>query len=164
MAKYISGDLTNRKVLVNTFSAEFTLSWQKNDGFFSDTTEVDLTKKLCAVQITSEEKLQAPSGPKGLTSLLSGLGGGNFNIIAACMLTNGKKFFLQVNEEEYAKLELYAKLNIPAGGAALPDEQPTPPDTNETIELIKKLGELKDAELLTEEEFQDKKQQLLDKI
>ena len=37
-------------------------------------------------------------------------------------------------------------------------------DTNDIIESIKKLGEVKDMGILTEKEFEDKKRELLSKI
>ncbi len=176
MAKYVSGDLTTRKITVNTFSREFELSWSKNNTFFSDKVEIDLSRRLKSVWLLSPDNGPVQASPDGKLERMSSslFGGKSFEV--SCTLLNGKKFILEVNEDEYYKLCKYVEINTgenPVGLCEAPNStrqpetaprKPTQTDETDIIATIRRLGDLKNEGLLTEEEFESKKAELLKRL
>jgi hypothetical protein len=92
-----------------------------------------------------------------------------FRFTKVQVICSGNTIDFRVGHDEAAQIkELLTSLiigNHPAQQVSnAPPAAPAPPDGPDVMEQIRKLGELKEAGLLSEEEFQAKKADLLDRL
>lgn len=182
MAKYLGGDIPQKGISVQKPFGNFWLVW--STGLFSQD-KIDLKTQLNTIQeVTDENKLKLSAvvgwgfigtviaGPVG-TVIGSILGGKKNRKVIACELTNGYKCLLEVNNDEYLKLISFAKNNldnyIPKSICNSENKNSlssinTTNNLNETLQALKQLGELRDLKIISNEEFEEKKSKLMNKI
>ncbi len=168
--KVIGGGLPNGTEISSSMFGSYTLSVP--EGFFNSR-KISLNDHLVAVEHITEENKYSILGKAGWgtlgaialgpVGLLAGLvlGGNSKELCCACKLDTGESFLVSCDTEECQKLKSLALKNagkmpeIPDLGAAAEDD---------AMEALERLGKLRDQGVVSEDEFQQKKAELLSRL
>ena len=168
--KVIGGGLPNGAEISSSIFGKYTL--EIPEGFFKSR-EVSLNDHLVAVEHITEENKYSILGKAGWgtlgaialgpVGLLAGLvlGGNSKELCCACKLDTGEEFLVSCETEECQKLKSLAQKN-----AGKTPKLPAPDGNAEedAMEALERLGKLRDQGVVTEDEFQQKKAELLSRL
>lgn len=158
MAKYLGGSAPYKNFIIK----------QKDDDFFLTFSTGTFTKKTISLRdtiitaeiITKENQRKFLSSTSwgflgllmsgGLAALASGfIGGKKARIVVACELNNGWRCALELTQKEYEALIIL-----------VPKKQ----NDSEILNNLRQLKELQELGILTEEEFEEKRQKLIKEL
>ncbi len=165
--KVIGGGLPNGTEISSSMFGSYTLSVP--EGFFKSR-KVSLNDHLVAVEHITEENKYSILGKAGWgtlgaialgpVGLLAGLvlGGNSKELCCACKLDTGEEFLVSCETEECQKLK---SLALKSAG-----KMPEIPavDEEDAMEALERLGKLRDQGVVSEDEFQQKKAELLSRL
>ena len=166
----IGGGIPNGAEISSSIFGKYTL--EIPEGFFKSR-KVSLNDHLVAVEHLTEENKYSILGKAGWgtlgaialgpVGLLAGLvlGGNSKELCCACKLDTGEEFLVSCDTEECQKLKSLAQKN--AGKApALPEVDANAEE--DAMQALERLGKLRDQGIVTEDEFQQKKAELLSRL
>ncbi len=170
--KVIGGGLPNGAEINSSLFGSYTLSIP--EGFFKSR-KVSLNDHLVAVEHITEENKYSILGKAGWgtlgaialgpVGLLAGivLGGNSKELCCACKLDTGEEFLVSCETEECQKLK-----SLAMGNAGKMKEGPVIDaqieEKEDVMASIERLGKLRDDGVVSEEEFQQKKAELLSRL
>lgn len=179
--KIISGNLPPRSTLIVVSNSVFIDS--RIPGKFFGSTSRDVTKEIIAVEQLTDENKNSVLGKAGWGTLgavalgpagmLAGLllGGKSKEICFACRLSTGESFVASCSVSDFQTFAGAYRANLASGIVELNtmegEADATIAKLDSDIDVVasmKKIGELRDANLITQEEFNAKKTELMARI
>lgn len=159
--KVIDGDYKGKSVIVTALGVTIVLGLLKKVMIDESTIEAyevfDSEKKTSVVSAIGKGAVGSFFlGPVGLLAATSAKKKGVY--VIAVQFKDGKRSLIEVDEKVYKKILL---INFRNGNNV---NESVLDDKEDVLDQIKKLGELRDSGVLTEEEFSQKKAELLSRI
>lgn len=158
MAKYLGGNIPHKNFVIKQQDYDFFLTF--STGPFTKKT-ISLSDTISSAEIITKEnqrKFLSSAGwgflgfimSGGLAALATGaVGGKTARIVVACELNNGWRCALEVTQKEYETLVIL-----------VPKKQ----NDTEILTALKQLKELQELGVITAEEFEEKRQNLIKEL
>ena len=171
--KVIGGALPNGAEISSSIFGKYTL--EIPEGFFKSR-KVSLNDHLTAVEHITEENTYSILGKAGWgtlgaialgpVGLLAGLvlGGNSVELCCACKLDTGEEFLVSCETEECQKLKSLAQKNAGKLAADGPVIEARLVEKEDVMATLERLGKLRDDGVVTEDEFQQKKAELMSRL
>ena len=171
--KVIGGGLPNGAEISSSMFGKYTL--EIPEGFFKSR-KVVLNDHLIAVEHITEENKYSILGKAGWgtlgaialgpVGLLAGLvlGGNSKELCCACKLDTGEEFLVSCEVEECQKLKSLAQKNAGKLAKNVPVIDAQIEEKEDVMATLERLGKLRDDGVVTEDEFQQKKAELMSRL
>ena len=171
--KVIGGGLPNGAEISSSMFGKYTL--EIPEGFFKSR-DVVLNDHLVAVEHITEENKYSILGKAGWgtlgaialgpVGLLAGLvlGGNSKELCCACKLDTGEEFLVSCEVEECQKLKSLAQKNAGELAKNVPVIDAQIEEKEDVMATLERLGKLRDDGVVSEDEFQQKKAELMSRL